>query len=215
MGKENKYYLVTRNEIKYLTHGQFVKYSKHTDEKQIKKTGFLVEKRENSLILKNHGRIWTIKLDEYDIFCQSTQKFEYDKIFLTHNPEYEYITCNSNDFCFIVDKYISGKLKMPPKVQEIKTKLEKITFLMKISGVYILELEEGYYYIGESNDIYRRIFEHFLKMGSKLTLLYKPVKIIKFYEINDKLERIEKENNTTEEYINIYGAHKVRGGIYV
>lgn len=70
--EDDGYYLVSNDEIKYLSRGQFIKYSKKVDEKKVKKTGFIVSKNENSLFLKNHSHFWTIRLDEYDIFCQPT-----------------------------------------------------------------------------------------------------------------------------------------------
>lgn len=159
--------------------------------------------------------IWNRKWDEYTFFMKKTKKNIYNNIFHKENPFYQFISVNSEFVEFQLEKYFTGKLKIPPQVTEIKTKLEKFEFLKQLPGVYVLELEQGYYYIGESDNMYRRIFEHFMKRGAKLTLLYEPTKFLCYYEEENTKERLKLENEITEEYIEKYGAGKVRGGIYI
>ncbi len=54
-----------------------------------------------------------------------------------------------------------------------------------------------------------------MKKGSKLTLLYEPIKFLCYYEEENDKERLILENKITEEYIEKYGVGKVRGGIYI
>jgi len=162
----------------------------------------------------NQG-IWNRKWDNYSFFMKKTKKNIYNNIFHKENPFYQFISLNSELIEFQLENFLSGKLKIPPKIQEIKTKLQKFEFLKQLSGVYVLELEEGYYYIGESVNIYTRIFQHFMKKGSKLTLIYEPIKFLCYYEEKNYKERLKLENDITEEYIEMYGAGKVRGGVYI
>lgn len=76
-------------------------------------------------------------------------------------------------------------------------------------SIYILELENGKYYVGKTKDTNNRIKKHFKGYGSEYTRKYKPVKIDKIhYNSTDELKY-------TLEYMKKYGIDNVRGGPFV
>ena len=76
--------------------------------------------------------------------------------------------------------------------------------------IYTLELENGKYYVGVSNNPERRIERHMNANGSEWTKLYKPVRIIDTHEKQSQFD----EDNTTKQMMLEYGIENVRGGSY-
>ena len=76
--------------------------------------------------------------------------------------------------------------------------------------IYTLELENGKYYVGVSNNPERRIERHINANGSEWTKLYKPVRIIDTHEKRSQFD----EDNTTKQMMLDYGIENVRGGSY-
>tara|TARA_Y100000817_G_scaffold97925_1_gene76344 strand:- start:6372 stop:7004 length:633 start_codon:yes stop_codon:yes gene_type:complete len=79
--------------------------------------------------------------------------------------------------------------------------------------IYKLNLEEGKVYIGKTNNIKRRIEEHFSGKGSQVTKKFKPIN----YEILDVCDGYfsnKEEQKYTNEYIKRLGYENVRGGKY-
>tara|TARA_R110000765_G_scaffold268162_2_gene367168 strand:- start:225 stop:554 length:330 start_codon:yes stop_codon:yes gene_type:complete len=70
---------------------------------------------------------------------------------------------------------------------------------------YVLELQDGCYYVGQSYDINFRISQHKSSNGSRWTKLHKPIRI---HSVRDDID----ENTLTKEYMRKYGWEKVRGG---
>ena len=78
------------------------------------------------------------------------------------------------------------------------------------TNVYVLQLEQGKYYVGRTNNVEERIREHMSGIGSEWTTLYKPVAIIEIIEnCNADMEDI-----VTKKYMGVYGRDNVRGGSY-
>ena len=48
--------------------------------------------------------------------------------------------------------------------------------------VYVLALEEGRFYVGHTNDIYRRICQHFCGQGSVYTKTFKALRVVSVQE---------------------------------
>jgi len=76
--------------------------------------------------------------------------------------------------------------------------------------VYVLELQNGKYYVGKTSNAASRIAEHIKKLGSSWTKKYKPKKIIKLYKNCDSFD----EDKYTIMYMAIYGMDNVRGGSF-
>ena len=77
--------------------------------------------------------------------------------------------------------------------------------------IYILQLEQGKYYIGKTNNPQFRIESHFNFNGSAWTIKYKPLKLIKLIPNCDDYD----EDKYTRIYMDKYGIQNVRGGSYV
>jgi len=77
--------------------------------------------------------------------------------------------------------------------------------------IYILELEQGKYYIGKTNDPDIRLNDHFNSNGSVWTKKYKPIKVIAKIADCDNYD----EDKYTKKYMDIYGIDNVRGGSWV
>ena len=75
--------------------------------------------------------------------------------------------------------------------------------------VYVLELEDACWYVGYSSTLNKRLADHFKGQGAKWTKLHKPVRLHEVVVGNK-----EKENEKTQELIQIYGQDKVRGGCW-
>ncbi len=76
--------------------------------------------------------------------------------------------------------------------------------------IYILRLKKGKFYIGKSNQVKKRISEHFNSYGSGWTKKYKPVKVIETIKNCDKFD----EDKYTLKYMEKYGVNNVRGGSF-
>ena len=76
--------------------------------------------------------------------------------------------------------------------------------------IYVLHLQDGRYYVGQTNDVGRRWIEHTNGTGSAWTIQHAPRCII---DIRLKAS-VYDEDNVTKEYMNRYGIEFVRGGSY-
>jgi len=76
--------------------------------------------------------------------------------------------------------------------------------------IYVLELVEGKYYIGKTNNPGFRIEQHFLSGGSSWTKKYNPLKIAEIIPNCDDYD----EDKYTRIYMDKYGIDNVRGGSF-
>jgi predicted GIY-YIG superfamily endonuclease len=76
--------------------------------------------------------------------------------------------------------------------------------------IYILQLENGKYYVGKTRDIKKRFNEHQSGNGSAWTSKYKPICIEKEIRSTSQFD----EDNYVKEYMMKYGIDNVRGGVY-
>ena len=79
--------------------------------------------------------------------------------------------------------------------------------------IYKLYLEDDKIYIGKTNNLKRRINEHFSGMGSKVTQKFKPLKY-EILEVCDGYFSNKQEQYHTKKNIRQYGYENVRGGKY-
>lgn len=80
----------------------------------------------------------------------------------------------------------------------------------KMEQLYILQLENGKYYVGKSADVQKRFQEHKSGSGSTWTSKHKPVKILETRPITNAHD----ETNVTKDLMKKYGIDNVRGGAY-
>jgi predicted GIY-YIG superfamily endonuclease len=76
--------------------------------------------------------------------------------------------------------------------------------------IYILKLTDNKYYIGKTNNLDKRLNEHFDGQGSEWCKLYKPVEILEFYTDCDYFD----EDKYTIKAMEKYGIKNVRGGSF-
>ena len=76
-------------------------------------------------------------------------------------------------------------------------------------SVYMLQHEDGKFHVGYSEDVPRRIAEHWLQRGSHWTRTYKPVRVLEVAPGKHELE-----NAKTIALMIQHGWRNVRGGCY-
>ena len=76
--------------------------------------------------------------------------------------------------------------------------------------IYILQLEQGKYYVGKTNNPYFRLEQHFNAHGSAWTQKYKPIHLEKIIDDCDDFD----EDKWTLKYMTKYGIDNVRGGSF-
>lgn len=90
--------------------------------------------------------------------------------------------------------------------------VEKLLNKEQTFHVYVLELQLGYFYVGQTRNLTRRLTQHMSGCGSEVTKLIPVVKLAKAYTVT-KAEMDDKENLVTAEYMLRFGFDKVRGGV--
>ena len=76
--------------------------------------------------------------------------------------------------------------------------------------IYTLELEEGKYYIGKTDNPSFRLESHFQSNGSEWTKKYTPIKVLEIISDCDDYD----EDKYTRRYMDKYGIENVRGGSF-
>lgn len=74
-------------------------------------------------------------------------------------------------------------------------------------NVYVLELEHNKIYVGKTNNVDKRITDHFNNQGSEWTKKYKPIKTL-------TVETDKDEDMVVIEMMHKYGVENVRGGSF-
>jgi predicted GIY-YIG superfamily endonuclease len=82
--------------------------------------------------------------------------------------------------------------------------------------IYVLLLEEGKLYVGQTDNLIKRMKKHGTKKGAEWTNIYKPINFLKIIDsgVCTEDEVLKKENEVTIEIMNEYGWLNVRGGSY-
>jgi hypothetical protein len=87
------------------------------------------------------------------------------------------------------------------------------------SGVYVLECENGKYYVGMSNNLENRVTRHFMGDGAMWTEIHTPVCVDAVITANGCRKKYNSvrvaEDKITINYMKTYGTENVRGGSWV
>lgn len=83
--------------------------------------------------------------------------------------------------------------------------------------LYLLELTDGKYYVGQSSRPDVRFSDHLIGYGGKWTRLYRPLSLLqtKSIQVEDLREACLYENWLTLHYMEKYGWENVRGGEFI
>lgn len=76
--------------------------------------------------------------------------------------------------------------------------------------IYILELENGKYYVGKTNNLDKRLHQHKYGFGSEWTKKYTFIKLIETIDSGSHFD----EDKYTKIYMDKFGIDNVRGGSY-
>lgn len=76
--------------------------------------------------------------------------------------------------------------------------------------IYILQLEQGRYYVGKTNNPQFRLEQHFNSTGSIWTTKYKPLSVLEMINNCDEYD----EDKYTRKYMDKFGVDNVRGGSF-
>lgn len=76
--------------------------------------------------------------------------------------------------------------------------------------IYVLQCQNGKYYVGRTSDINTRLNQHFNGNGSAWTSMHKPIRVIETIPNCDQFD----EDPYVLRYMNKYGTDNVRGGSY-
>jgi len=77
--------------------------------------------------------------------------------------------------------------------------------------IYAIQLKQGKYYIGKTNNPQFRLDSHFNSNGSEWTKIYKPLRVLEVIPNCDHYD----EDKITRKYMDKYGINNVRGGSFV
>lgn len=200
--------------------GDIIEYKRFTDDK-IKKTMLLSKKDKKKLYVKNFNNFWYLYIDTCEIlkingqdiltdeeklqnFLNFTNESSKNKPKKKGKDEYHCsLVINSlikecEDMQFReFDEYFKTKIqndcRFKTKVDEYK---EKFSYISNTPGVYVLLCKEKRIYVGQTFTLLSRIVQHFVGIGSRKTYKYKPIDILRIYNIEecdrDKLLRCER-----------------------
>lgn len=103
------------------------------------------------------------------------------------------------------------------RIARNKKKIEKSASLKAVPyKLYILQLEQGKYYVGITKNVDKRFKRHEIGKGANWTRLYKPVAVIQTIEttVFTESEAAKLEDELTFDIAKQYGIANVRGGGY-
>ena len=91
--------------------------------------------------------------------------------------------------------------------ENIRVRIERCT-------VYVLQCEDGKYYVGSTNNRKRRLREHCRGKGSAWTRTYKPLYLVREYRRIPQSFLLGMESKVTAEAMLKYGVNNVRGAMF-
>jgi predicted GIY-YIG superfamily endonuclease len=108
-----------------------------------------------------------------------------------------------------------GRMEFDPTIERLNYDSHKRDESI-LWQVYVLELQDGYYYIGIAVNVSERFQAHLMGEGANFTRLHKPISIREQFCSGtcDPKKAKKMENKKTLEYAVKYGGDKVKGGRY-
>ncbi|CAJ1941571.1 unnamed protein product [Cylindrotheca closterium] len=126
----------------------------------------------------------------------------------------------SNDYIYRQDesskKFASSDIRQ--KFTNFMFGLRKMSrYMVEKTTIYVLECENGKYYIGSTVNMKRRMQQHFdnSRGGSVWTRKYKPIRVVKVYKRIPYRYKLGFEAQVTAELMWEKGINNVRGAMYL
>ena len=114
--------------------------------------------------------------------------------------------------------FITGLLArqcFPVRLYSVQTALKNLGVFNKEGAfIYRLQCDKKRMYVGSTQNITHRMFDHFNGHGGMCTSKCKPLYIINAFETNPEQMRSDERRETLRCML-VYGIHNVRGGPYV
>lgn len=96
---------------------------------------------------------------------------------------------------------------------QLITKVETLKTKLNTSGLYVLTLYHGKYYVGASTNLYNRLKSHIDKNGASKWAKAWGIKDFSYKAIPAEMKSLTKlENKLTRSVMKKYGLYNVRGG---
>lgn len=121
------------------------------------------------------------------------------------------------DYCKTEDYMLKEDLDLifDTETNKIRYFVPQVKYLFGTSEdyiIYILELENGKFYIGSTQKLGKCLGKHFLGKGINWTKFNRPVKVLEHYTVPSPGNHIEEKLKRLKEHVAYYGMENVRGG---
>lgn len=146
---------------------------------------------------KHEGRTITIRKDKLCPACYARDEWQH------HKPQANWWQCSNCGLTLDDQLRITTACKKP-----------KREYFRKLITIYILELEHGCFYVGQTNRIKTRMRTHEEGLGSRWTKLHKPVATVMQLQLDtgSPVDAMAHENYWTWHTMRQHGWQRVRGG---
>ncbi len=101
------------------------------------------------------------------------------------------------------------------KLNRIRYFVPKCPYLFGVSQdwiIYVLELENGCFYIGSTKRLGKALGKHFLGKGIDFTRINKPLRVLDYFTVPPPNNYLEVKRKMLLEHVGYYGKDKVLGG---
>lgn len=176
--------------------------------------------------------------------CTSTLPVGTSTSFSSTSPISNFSRDNKNSICYYADEWSDAHIELafnsPISPAKIKSKSspqnsrpyssfrkvfqilsrniyrvkENIRMRIERCTVYVLECENGKYYVGSTKNRRRRISEHSRNRGSKWTREHKPISVLREYRRIPAKYLLGMESRVTAELMLEFGVNNVRGSMF-
>ena len=161
-------------------------------------------------MLENDGKRWT-KCEDQLLITQYNQQFSYNDMAKYHRRTLEGIHARIVKLLIADNNKNDNVAELSAEYSIDIDTIQKYIHYNEIVTIYILQLENGKYYVGKTKNMDVRYRQHLNGNGSLWTKIHKPIKIEREIPNCSHFD----EDRYVKEYMSIYGIDNVRGGTYI